>query len=62
VDVSRLLRQKRFFATPYGRGQWVSLQVNEIVNWKLIAQLVRRSYSTIATKRMVAALKAGPAH
>jgi predicted DNA-binding protein (MmcQ/YjbR family) len=53
VNVDRLLGRKQFFATPYGRGQWVSLQADGVLNWKLVAQLVDRSYRTIATKRMI---------
>jgi predicted DNA-binding protein (MmcQ/YjbR family) len=53
-SVDLLLRRKRFFATPYGRGQWVSLEADGTVNWRLVAQLVRRSYQTVATKRMIA--------
>jgi predicted DNA-binding protein (MmcQ/YjbR family) len=53
VNVDRLLRRKQFFATPYGRGQWISLQADGILNWKLVAQLVHRSYRTVATKRMI---------
>ena len=53
VNVDLLLRRKHFFATPYGRGKWVSLQADGILNWKLVAELVHRSYRTIATKRMV---------
>jgi predicted DNA-binding protein (MmcQ/YjbR family) len=57
VDVDLLLRRKQFFATPYGRGQWVSLQADGSVNWRFVAQLVHRSYRTIATKRMILALQ-----
>jgi predicted DNA-binding protein (MmcQ/YjbR family) len=53
VNVSLLLGRKKFFATPYGRGQWVSLQADGVLNWKLVTQLVNRSYRTTATKRMV---------
>ena len=53
VNVDRLLRKKRFFATPYGRGQWVSLEADGTVNWRLVAQLVDRSYRIVATKRMI---------
>lgn len=53
VNVDLLLRRKQFFVTPYGRGQWVSLQADGVLNWKLVAQLVDRSYRTVATKRMV---------
>jgi hypothetical protein len=29
------------------RGQWVSLQADGVLNWKLVAQLVDRSYRTM---------------
>lgn len=51
VDV--LLRRKQFFATPYGRGRWVSMQADGTLNWKFVDELVHRSYRTVATKRMV---------
>ena len=44
ATVDMLLRRKHFFVTPYGRGQWVSLDVTGKVNWRLVGQLVRRSY------------------
>ena len=56
VDVDRLLRRKQFFATPYGRGQWVSLWADRSVDWRFVAELLQRSYRTIALKRMVDAL------
>jgi predicted DNA-binding protein (MmcQ/YjbR family) len=56
VTVDLLSRRKQFFVTPYGRGKWVSLRADGTVNWKLVAELVDRSYRTIATKRMIDAL------
>lgn len=53
VNVDLLLRRKQFFPTPYGRGKWVSLRVGRMLNWKLVADLVDRSYRTAATKRLV---------
>jgi predicted DNA-binding protein (MmcQ/YjbR family) len=60
VSVDLLLRRKHFFATPYGRGQWVSLQADGVLNWKLVEQLVHRSYRTIATKQMINVLDGNP--
>ena len=57
-DVVRTLRRQSFFATPYGRGLWASRWVDDRVNWKLIAQLVEKSYRCVATKRMLMALAA----
>jgi predicted DNA-binding protein (MmcQ/YjbR family) len=51
-----LSQNKRSFATPYGRGQWLSLWVDGAVDWRLVEDLVDRSYRLVALKRMVAAL------
>jgi len=59
VDVERLLPRKRFFTTPYGRGQWISLWADGPLNWRLVAELLERSYRTVALKRMIAALDRG---
>jgi len=53
ANVERLLRRKPSFLTPYGRGLWVSLWVDGRVNWKLVADLVHRSYRTVALTRLV---------
>ena len=44
VDVDLLLHRKHFFATPYGRGQWVSLWADGRINWREVRQLLGRSY------------------
>ena len=56
TDVDRLLRRKEFFATPYGRGQWVSLRADGRIDWRLVQRLLERSYRVVALKRMIAAL------
>ena len=56
ADVARLLRRKQFFATPYGRNLWVSLWADRTVDWRMVDELLRRSYRTVAIKRMIAAL------
>jgi predicted DNA-binding protein (MmcQ/YjbR family) len=56
ADVEHLLRQKRFFTTPYGRGQWISVWADGPLNWRLVAKLLDRSYRTVAIKRMIVAL------
>jgi predicted DNA-binding protein (MmcQ/YjbR family) len=61
ADSEPALQRKHFFATPYGRGLWVSAWVDGAIDWKLIASLVRRSYRTVANKRLLKALDAGPA-
>jgi predicted DNA-binding protein (MmcQ/YjbR family) len=53
ADVDVLLRLPGFFATPYGRGRWVSLWADRKLNWKAIAALVDRSYRAVAPKRIV---------
>ena len=56
---AQLLSQNKLsFATPYGRGQWLSIWVDGPVDWRLIEVLVDRSYRLVALKRMVAALDA----
>ena len=55
-DAARLLTRGQFFATPYGRGQWVSVWVEEAVDWILVTDLVHRSYRVVALKRMLSAL------
>jgi predicted DNA-binding protein (MmcQ/YjbR family) len=58
ADVRRLVRQKGFFPAPYGRGWWVSMWADGAVDWRLVGDLVHRSYRTVALKRMMAALDA----
>ena len=57
-EVDALLRRRKFFATPYGRGLWVSVCVDGALDWKLIEKLIDRSYRTVAHKRLVAMLDA----
>ncbi|HEU4618405.1 MAG TPA: MmcQ/YjbR family DNA-binding protein [Gammaproteobacteria bacterium] len=54
--VDGLLQGDGFFATPYGRGRWISLWADERLNWRFIEQLAEQAYRTVATKRMLAAL------
>jgi predicted DNA-binding protein (MmcQ/YjbR family) len=56
TDVDLLLKRKPFFATPYGRGLWVSAWADAALDWPLIGRLVERSYRIVALKRMVKAL------
>jgi predicted DNA-binding protein (MmcQ/YjbR family) len=51
VDVDLLLRRKAFFATPYGRGLWVSAWADSPLDWPLVTDLVQRSYRIVAPKR-----------
>ena len=45
-----------FFATPYGRGVWVSLWADRRIAWRTVARLVEGAYREVALKRMIAAL------
>ncbi len=57
-DVGAALKDVRCFASPYGRGLWVSIWVDGVVDRKQIATFVERSYRMGATKRLLAALDA----
>ena len=57
AEVGRLLRRKGYFVTPYGRGLWVSMWADGVVDWKAVAALVERSYRLVALKRMLKALE-----
>ena len=50
-DVERLLRRKGFFSTPYGRGQWVSVWADKALDWRLVDNLLQRSYRAVALQR-----------
>ena len=56
TDVDLLLHRSRFFVTPYGRGQWVSVWADGPIDWGLVQRLLQRSYRLVALKRMTAAL------
>jgi predicted DNA-binding protein (MmcQ/YjbR family) len=56
VDIERLIRDERFFATPYGRGQWVSIWVDITFDWDFVRDLIVRGYRLVALRRMIAAL------
>jgi predicted DNA-binding protein (MmcQ/YjbR family) len=58
ADVTAALKNVRCFASPYGRGLWVSVWVDGTVDWTAIEQFIDRSYRTVATKRQIAALGA----
>jgi predicted DNA-binding protein (MmcQ/YjbR family) len=56
-DVERLLSRKQFFATPYGRGQWVSVWADRSLDWRIVGDLLQRSYHVVALQRMITALE-----
>ncbi len=56
-EVDQLLLQgDPFFATPYGRGKWISIWVDGPVDWQSVEELIAQSYRQVALKRMLAAL------
>ena len=55
-DVARYSAAPGFFLTPYGRGQWVSLEAGGRVDWRLAKSLILKSYTLVALKRMTHAL------
>jgi predicted DNA-binding protein (MmcQ/YjbR family) len=55
-----LLMDPRFFATPYGRGRWLSVAAVERMDWDLITDKVLSSYRLVANKRMLASLTDTP--
>lgn len=53
AEVELWLSRKSFFATPYGRGRWVSVWADGALNWRLVGRLLERSYRGVALKRMI---------
>jgi predicted DNA-binding protein (MmcQ/YjbR family) len=60
ADVERLLRDRGFFATPYGRGQWASAWADVPLDWEQVRELLLRSYRVVATRRLLLALEGAP--
>jgi len=58
AQAKRALRSREFFATPYGRGSWVSVWVDGDLHWDTVGALVETSYRNVALKRMLGALDA----
>jgi predicted DNA-binding protein (MmcQ/YjbR family) len=53
-----LLRDDRFFPTPYAAHQgWVSIKLEGPVDWDEVKGLVREAYKQVALKRMLKALE-----
>lgn len=50
-DAAAALKNVRCFASPYGRGLWVSVWVDQAVDWKQIGAFVDQSYRTVAPQR-----------
>ncbi|MEK6372853.1 MAG: MmcQ/YjbR family DNA-binding protein [Acidobacteriota bacterium] len=53
LDAGIFAADARFFATPYGRGKWISLWADGKTDWKLVGQLVEASYRMVAPKRVI---------
>ena len=51
LDAGIFAEDQRFFPTPYGRGKWISMWAEGEIDWKLVAQLVERSYAITTAKR-----------
>ena len=58
LDVREMARNRRFFETPYGRDQWISMWADSELDWPFVRDLVRRSYRLVALKRMIAKMNA----
>jgi predicted DNA-binding protein (MmcQ/YjbR family) len=54
-----LLGDARFFPTPYGRGLWVSLPADVVLDEHELVGLLWKSYRGVALKRMLAKISAG---
>ena len=55
-SVAFLLQHDGSFATPYGRGKWVSIWADTDLDDAWLRELVERSYRTVALRRMIKAL------
>ena len=56
-----LLQHDDAFATPYGKGQWISVWADGEPDWPFLHELAERAYLSVALKRMVAVLERRPA-
>jgi predicted DNA-binding protein (MmcQ/YjbR family) len=53
AEARRFGRKRHFFATPYGRGVWVSRWIDVDINLKEMATLIDRSYRHVAPKKLL---------
>ena len=56
ADVRRYGAQRGFVPTPFGRGQWISLEADRRPRWSLVETLTVEAYRVVALKRMLRAL------
>lgn len=52
-----LLQNRDSFATPYGRGKWISVWADGELDWGYLQDAIERGYRTVALKRMIAVLE-----
>jgi predicted DNA-binding protein (MmcQ/YjbR family) len=50
ADVARLKRKPHFFATPYGRGVWISRWLDADVQWRELRALIARSHRYVVSR------------
>ena len=62
ADVAKYAGVRGFVRTPYGRDEWISMQADGRMNWRLAKELIVRSYRLVALKRMIRALESGSGH
>lgn len=48
--------RKAIFATPYGRGLWVSVWAETSLDWRTVGDMLELSYRATANRRMLKAL------
>jgi predicted DNA-binding protein (MmcQ/YjbR family) len=53
ADAKRMARKRHFFATPYGRGVWVSRWLDVRVDARSLAAFIDRSYRQVAPAKLV---------
>jgi predicted DNA-binding protein (MmcQ/YjbR family) len=56
-EAAAALKDVRCFASPYGRGLWVSVWIDDSVDRGLLSTFVDHSYRMVAPKRLLAALE-----
>jgi predicted DNA-binding protein (MmcQ/YjbR family) len=57
TDVAKYAGVRGFTRTPYGRDEWISMMADGRVNWRLVRELILKSYKLVALNRMVTALE-----
>lgn len=57
ADVRRYAKLPGFVATPFGRGQWISLEADRRPKWSLVEELAIKAYRIVAIQRMLRLLE-----